>query len=201
MKKVLFLSTLAFLGTTSSAWAQFGPVRQPPNQWVTGWVGGNLSPGKIQDHESGTEWAFGSGVGFGGGIHRRVGGSLVLGLEASYSPMRTEIRDLDTSAMTPGTSKVVTALASGRLRYGGGDSFGMYLTGGAGTMMYGVPAPVDRWDPDLALYSGTGVEYRPNDRRAVFVEWGRFWTFHQRDGVQDNTTKSSQLRVGGRMGW
>ncbi|MFW6079507.1 MAG: hypothetical protein ACODAE_07800, partial [Gemmatimonadota bacterium] len=67
--------------------------------------------------------------------------------------------------------------------------------------VYGMPE-LDRWDPDLALLTGAGLEYRISSARSLFVEWGRYWSFHQRDSaVDDNSTRHSQLRLGVRTGW
>ncbi len=75
----------------------------------------------------------------------------------------------------------------------------MYMTGGAGVIGYGMKG-LDRWDPDLALMTGAGFEYRPSQRQSLFLEWGKFWTFHQSEGVKNNAIKHSQIRAGVRLG-
>ncbi|HWV56375.1 MAG TPA: outer membrane beta-barrel protein [Longimicrobiales bacterium] len=201
MKKAVVLSALVSLTTVTPLAAQFGPVEQPPQTWASGWLGGYLDPGTVRDPEDGA-WSFGSSFAAGLGLHRQIGNSLSIGVDASYAPMRFEQRDVATEeVLSSGTARVISAMASARLRYGGGDAFGMYLTGGVGTMAYGMPDPVDRWDTDLALHTGAGLEYRPSINRALFVEWGRYWTFHQNEGIDDNTTQHSQLRIGVRTGF
>lgn len=200
MKKLLILSAFASLAAASPLAAQFGPVEQPPKTWVSAWLGGYLDPGTVQDPADGS-WAFGSSFAGGLGIHRQVGSALSVGIDASFSPTRFELRDPETKEkLGSGTAKLLSAMASARLRYGGGGPIGMYLTGGVGALSYGMPDPVGRWDTDLALHTGAGLEYRPSTNRAIFVEWGRFWTFHQNDGVDDNTAQHSQLRIGVRAG-
>lgn len=202
MKQVVFLSVVASLAAATPLSAQFGQVDDAPRQWVTGWVGGYLDPGTVRDFRSRSEWAFGSTLAAGAGIHRRVGSNLMLGLEAGYSPAKFERRDLESNdVVDSGSAKLLTTMATARLRYGGADAFSMYLTGGVGAFTYAMPDPVDRWDPDLALMTGAGLEYRPSGKRALFVEWGRYWTFHDREGVEDNTVKHSQFRIGVRTGW
>lgn len=204
MKKAALLLAAALVAATASpAAAQFGKVEAPPKTWVSAWVGGFTNPGRVSDGASDRHWNFGSSFAGGLGAHRRVGSSLVLGLDASFAPAPYELvtRGDEPALAGEGSARVVTAMASGRLRYGGGGSFFMYLTGGAGAMIYGMPE-LNRWDPDLALLTGAGLEYRPSGDKAIFIEWGRYWTFHQRDqGVSDNSTKHGQLRIGVRTGW
>jgi hypothetical protein len=65
-------------------------------------------------------------------------------------------------------------------------------------MMYGIPH-LDRWDPDLALRGGGGVEYAATPDLALFLEWNRWWVFHQTEGVRDNTVHHSTLELGMRF--
>jgi|SRR5690606_6179888 len=203
MKAVNLAAALAVLsvlgsGATTPAAAQFRTIKPAPKTWVTGWVGGYMDPGRVTDAASGN-WHFGSAFAGGLGIHRQVGSGLALGIDASFAPASYERRGADNTLLAEGNARLVTAMISGRLRTGGHDSFGMYLTGGAGAFVYGIPE-LDRWDPDLALHTGAGLEYRPARDKALFVEWGRYWTFHQKEGIRDNTTKHSQIRIGGRVG-
>ncbi len=198
-KAAVLVSSLAVLGLTTPAAAQFRTVQKPPQTWATAWVGGYLSPGRVADAESGN-WDFGSTFAGGLGLHRQVGRGLVLGLETSYAPASYERSDAEGTLLGEGDARLVTGMLTGRLQTGGGGNFGMYVTGGAGAFVYGMPE-LDRWDPDLGLSTGAGLEYRPSVNRALFVEWGRYWTFHQKEGVRDNTTKHSQLRAGARFGF
>ena len=49
--------------------------------------------------------------------------------------------------------------------------------------------------------TGAGIEYKPSAKQTLFLEWGRYWTFHQREGVEDNSARTSQLRGGVRIGF
>ncbi|MFO7262140.1 MAG: hypothetical protein DIU52_013375 [bacterium] len=201
MKAVVYLSAAALLLSAVPAEAQFGQPQRAPKTWVSAWVGGLLSPGRVYDPGSSSIWAFGSSFSGGLGLHREFG-ALTLGVEGTFAPARYELRDPDANnAVTDsGSGQLVTAMLSGRLRTGGGGPLGMYLTGGAGALIYGVPS-LDRWDPDLALMTGAGFEYKPSAKHTLFLEWGRYWTFHQREGVEDNSSKMSQLRGGVRIGF
>ncbi|HUE76436.1 MAG TPA: outer membrane beta-barrel protein [Longimicrobiales bacterium] len=171
--------------------------------WISGWGGIFMDPGTVRDADSGTQWDFGTSMVFGATAQRLFGNSLIAGVEVGYSPIRHEVRPLDSPAGTPPTAEgrahLLSTMAVGRLGGGGGAGFGTYLTGGIGAITYGIPS-LDRWDPDLALRGGGGLEYRHSQRVALFVEWNRWWTFHQAAGVNDNTVQHSHLEVGARYG-
>ncbi len=200
MKKAAVLAAaIGVLGAAAPAAAQFRQVTKAPSTWASAWVGGYLSPGRVYDASG--NWDFGSTFAGGVGLHRQVGRGLVLGVETSFAPASYERTDASTGELIEdGDARLVTGMLTGRLQTGGGGDFGMYLTGGAGAFVYGLSG-LDGWDPDLALSTGAGLEYRPSANRALFVEWGRYWTFHQKEGVRDNTTKHSQLRAGVRFGF
>lgn len=193
----VLLSALACLAFATPAAAQFGTVKAPPKTWITGSVGGFLNPGSVPD-ASGV-WDFGTAFGGGLGIHRQIGSGLAIGLEGSFAPAKYELRDASRAVIGKGNANLVTGMATARLYNGGAGPLGMYLTGGAGVVAYGMK-DLDRWDPDLALMTGAGLEFRPSQRSALFLEWGRYWTFHQSDGVKNNTVNHSQLRAGLRFG-
>jgi hypothetical protein len=158
-----------------------------------------MNPGTVVDHESGTRWDLGTSFMGGIGIQHAVGHGLVAGIDLGYSPVRHEVRRLaDGVVEDEGRAHIVTALLSGRLGAGRVAGFGTYLSGGVGTMIYGIPS-LDRWDPDLALRGGGGVEYAPSRDLALFLEWSRWWVFHQSEGVQDNTVHHGSLEVGARF--
>ncbi|HSH46347.1 MAG TPA: outer membrane beta-barrel protein [Longimicrobiales bacterium] len=172
---------------------------QDADTWVSGWGGVLMDPGTVRDGESGTEWDFGTSFIGGASVQHLFGNTLVAGLELGYSPVRHEVRDADTDELlADGRADLVTAMAVGRLG-GGGRGFFTYATAGAGTMIYGIPS-LDRWDPDLALRAGGGVQYGATRRVALFVEWNRWWVFHQSEGVEDNTVRHSHLEIGARYG-
>lgn len=199
MKTAALLSTLALLLAATPASAQFRTVQTAPKTWTSVWLGGYISPGSVADPSTG-QWDFGSAVGGGLDVHRQVGNSLTLGIETSIAPADYEIRSKEGALTNEGRARLATGMLTGRLRYGGSTNFGMYLTGGAGAFMYGL-SDLDRWDTDFAFKTGTGLEYRPSRTKALFVEWGRYWTFHQKEGVRDNTVQHSELRAGLRLGW
>jgi hypothetical protein len=193
----VLLSMLACLAVAKPAAAQFSTIKEPPKTWITGSVGGFLNPGSVPD-ASGI-WDFGSAFSGGLGIHRQIGPGLAIGLEGTFAPAKYELRDAQKAVIGSGSASLVTGLLSARLYTGGSGPMGMYLTGGAGAIAYGMKG-LDRWDPDLALMTGAGFEIRPSQRQSLFLEWGKYWTFHQSDGVKDNTINHSQIRAGMRIG-
>jgi opacity protein-like surface antigen len=171
--------------------------------WISGWGGVFMDPGTVQDDESGTEWDFGTSTVFGATAQRLFGNTLIAGLEVGYSPIRHEVRAIDapegSAPDAEGRAHLLTTMAVGRLGGGGGGGFFTYLTGGIGAMTYGIPS-LDRWDSDLALRAGGGLEYRHSRAVALFVEWNRWWAFHQSQGVDDNTIRHNHLEIGARYG-
>ncbi|MBI4408549.1 MAG: outer membrane beta-barrel protein [Gemmatimonadetes bacterium] len=200
VRAVPIFVALVLLAGAAPAAAQFGKVKAVPDTWMSVWIGGFHDPGNVSDDESNSRWDFGPALGGGAGLHHKLGSSLMAGLDVSFAPARYERTVRGDTAAIEESGRLATAMLSGRLRYGGGGDFSMYLTGGAGAFIYGLPA-LDRWDPDLALLAGAGLEYRAAPNKALFLEWGKYWTFHQHDGVQSNSPKHSALRVGGRFGW
>jgi hypothetical protein len=167
--------------------------------WVSGSAGMLMNAGTVLDHESGTRWDFGTSFMGSLGIQRAVGHGLVAGVDLGYSPVRHEVRPIGGGAVqAEGRAHILTAMLSGRLGAGRVAGFGTYLSGGAGTMVYGIPS-LDRWDADLALRGGGGVEYAPSRDLSLFLEWSRWWVFHQSEGVQDNTVHHGTLELGARF--
>jgi hypothetical protein len=168
-----------------------------------GWWGGAYGMlytgiGSVEDPETG-RWNFSDNAfGFGANILREFGRSLLLGVDVSYATPSYEIENgLLTSS---GDAKIVTAMGTGRMAYGGGAELGFYLTGGIGTIAYNLDE-LDGWNTDFALRAGTGLEYRFSPARAAYLEWGRFWGYHETDGVQGGTTNHSNLKLGVRFGF
>lgn len=168
--------------------------------WISVWGSLFADPGTVRDGESNTRWDFGTSFGGGVGLQRRFGTSLLAGVELGYTPMKHELRD-ETSGglLDDGRAQVITLMATGRLGAGRAAGFTTYLAGAIGTMVYGIPE-LDRWDPDFALRGGGGVEYVVAGNAALFLEWNRWWVFHQSEGVDDNTINHSQLQLGLRYG-
>lgn len=195
MRRTLTALVLAAVGA-----AALPAAGTAQDTWISGWGGIFMDPGTVRDSESGAEWDFGTSAVFGVTAQRLFGNALIAGVEVGYSPMRHEVRDLETDALeADGRAHVLTTMAVGRLGGGGGGGFGTYLAGGIGAITYGIPS-LDRWDSDLALRAGGGLEYRAWPQVALFVEWNRWWTFHQSEGVDDNTIKHSHLELGVRYG-
>lgn len=194
---VACLATLACLAFATPAAAQFGTVKAPPKTWITGSVGGFLDPGSVPD--GGEIWDFGTALGAGLGVHREIAQGITFGIEGAFAPTKYELRTPSEGVIGKGNASILTGLATARLYTGGTGAVGMYLTGGAGVIAYGMKG-LDRWDPDLALMTGAGLEFRPSQRRSIFLEWGKYWTFHPQDGVKNNTINHSQLRAGVRFG-
>lgn len=193
----VILSMLACFAVATPAAAQFGTVKAPPKTWISGSVGGFLNPGSVPD-ASGL-WDFGTAFSGGLGIHRQIGTGIAIGLDGSFAPAKYELRDAGKTVVGKGNANLITGMASARLYTGGAGPVGMYLTGGAGVIAYGMKG-LDKWDPDLALKTGAGLEYRPSPRQSLFLEWGKYWTFHQTDGVKNNTINHSQIQAGVRIG-
>lgn len=180
--------------------ASVAPPAAGQQTYLSGWGGMFMDPGSVQDGESNTTWDFGTSFAVGAAVQRRLGGPLLAGIELGYSSMKHEVRDRTSGLVRDeGRAQVITLLAAGRLGAGRAAGVGTYLTGGIGTMVYGIPH-LDRWDPDFALRGGGGVEYVPSRTFALFLEWTRWWVFHQSEGVEDNTVNHGQLQLGFRYG-
>jgi hypothetical protein len=165
--------------------------------WVSAWLGGYYDLGNVADDAG--EWRFGSGFALGGGLHRDVGPGLALGVEGSIARVPYEVHPT-IGTVVRGDATLVTSMASGRLRYGGGEQLAIQLTGGIGAFTYFL-SEIDRVDPDFALLTGGGVDYQLNRRTAAFVQWGRYWVFHPRAGINTHRANHHHLRGGVRLGW
>jgi opacity protein-like surface antigen len=175
------------------------PAATGAQTWASGWGGMLMNPGIVVDPDTGTRWDFGSSFMAGAGVHRSIGQGLLVGLDLGYSPARHEVRDQTGLALLDeGRAHLVTAMLSGRLGAARSGGFATYLAGGIGTMIYGIPY-TDGWDPDLALRGGGGVEYAVSPAMGLFLEWYRWWVFHQADGVRDNTVHHGTLEIGARF--
>jgi hypothetical protein len=192
-------TTLALLVLAAAAIPGLPESAAGQDTWASAWAGMIMNPGSVQDGESGTRWEFGTSAMGGVGIQRAIGQGLVAGIDVGYAPIRHEVRDLHTHVLLDeGRAHIVTAMLSGRLGAGRVAGFGTYLAGALGTMVYGIPS-LDRWDPDFALRGGGGVEYAPSRGMGMFLEWHRWWVFHQSEGVQDNTVQHGTLELGVRL--
>lgn len=195
------LLLLAIFPAAPAAHAQIRPVAGPVQGWITVNAGRFMDLGAVADPESGSTWVFGESWAFGAGYHRTPIDGLAVGVDLGFAAPRYERR---VAGVVPpgasGTATILTPQASGRFNYGGAAAgLAFYLSGAIGAMLYRIP-DLERWDPDLSLYAGTGLNYHASGRRAFFLEWGRFWVYHQGDGLESNRTNHSLIRLGARFG-
>lgn len=216
--KASVLAAVATVALAVPTLAQQQPAPKAPQGPVRNWgsifIVAYPDAGTVRDSVAGTNqeetWNFGSGFGLGASYARVIGQSLQLGVEGSLAPsVAVDITEpmLNTAGggftpvTTRGHAKLGQLMATGRVMTGGGGGLGLFLEGGAGVFAWGMPAPVSRWDSDLAFRTAAGLEYNGNARRGLLLEWGQFWAFHQHSGVKSNTVKFSQIRAGLRIGW
>jgi hypothetical protein len=202
MTRTLLLAA-ALAGTATAVAAQPSGAQTPARTWVNAYglmytgIAGFYNPGTDSD------WAFDDNAfGLGLGVQREVSPGLLLGLDASLARPAYERRISGTRTAIPGatgTANIGTAMATGRYAYGGGGDLGFYLSGGLGTIAYHLE-DLGEWNSDFALRAGTGLEFRIGTARAIYLEWGRIWGYHEREGVGSGSQQHSVLRLGGRMG-
>lgn len=201
-KFVFFAAGLAVAATLSPvpahAQRQFGA--QPPNTWVSVYGQMYTSVSGMNDPGTSGRWVFDDAAfGFGASLRRQVGQSLRLGIDASLARPKFEIQEFDTNDVRDsGTASIATAMASGRYGYSGGGDIGFYLTGGIGTIAYKLPDL--SWNADFALQGGTGLEYRFDPGKALALEWGRTWGYHEKEGLGGGNQTHSALRLALRLG-
>jgi hypothetical protein len=192
------VAALLVLVAGSPADAQIRQVQAPPQGWFSASVGRYMDMGNVADPASNSTWVFGEAFAAGVGYHRMIGPGLMLGgIFTAAAPQYQRIIAPGVR-VDGGRATLLTPMATGRLNTGGGGGVNFYLTGGAGAFIYRLP-DLDRWDPDLALFTGAGLDYAPGGDRAFFVEWGRFWVYHEGEGIETNRAFHSLIRVGARM--
>ncbi len=204
-------AALALLATPGAAQRR---TNGPPKTSASAFLVWYPDPGTLTDPaidgRAETRWDFGAGVGPGLALHRTLAPGFALGVEGTYaSSIPVEITttcppDVTCAAVlatASGHARLASAMASARLETGGGGAVAFYFTGSAGFFFWGMPAPVSRWDHDLALRPAAGLQLALAPRSALFLEWGQLWAFHDHEGVKSNTHKFSQIRLGGRLGW
>jgi hypothetical protein len=196
--------TGAVLSLLLGAHAVEAQVRAPgPRTW--GVVYGQMYTNIAGFHDPGTvsDWAFDDNVfGLGVAAQREAVPGLVLGADFSLARTDYERRIAGTRTVLPGatgTATIATAMATGRIAYGGAGVLGFYLNGGIGTIAYHLE-DVGEWNADFALRAGTGLEYRMAPARALFFEWGRIWGYHEREEIGGGAQQHSVLRLGARFG-
>lgn len=197
MKRAVAVAALAFLlgGGAGSDPLQAQQTPSPNSVGVYFQIFSGLDA--IDDPASGT-WTFGDNAfGLGATVQRRLAPSLTLGADVSYARPAYE-RRFDEEEMSSGDAQLLTAMLTGQLGYGGAGALGFYLTGGAGVIAYHLQ-DVGGWNADFALRGGTGVEYEFQRGRALFLEWGRIWGYHETEGVSGGKATHSVIRLGTRF--
>lgn len=197
-RSILLALALSIAGTDMLA----AQVRQPSRNQagIYGLMYTNLS--SFDDPDTESRWVFDDNA-FGLGLNyfREFGSGLLLGADISFARPAYERRELDApTVIGSGTATVATAMLTGQLAYGGGSDLGFYLTGGLGTIAYNLE-DVGGWNSDFALRAGTGLQYRVNRGTTLFLEWGRLWGYHEREGLGGGRQQHSQLKLGGRLGF
>lgn len=193
-------SGIALAPIDSHAQRQFGV--QPPGTWVSAYGLMYTNTSDVLDPGTDSRWVFDDNA-FGGGltVQRRFGQSVMLGVDGSYARPKFEQRDLVDSDLIieRGTAAIATLMASGRYGYSGGGDVGFYLTGGIGSIAYKL-GELD-WNADFALQAGTGLEYRFAPNRALALEWGRTWGYHEKEDLGGGSQTHSALRLALRLGF
>jgi opacity protein-like surface antigen len=200
-KTILLTAALLLLPTFADA-----QVRTAPRTWFVGFGQMYTNIARVQDPgratETASDWIFDDNAfGFGLGLQREVGQGLLLGVEGTWARAAYERRLPGSSvpvALASGDADIVTGMFTGRFAYGGGSELGLYLTGGLGTVAYRLE-DIGEWNADFALRAGTGLEYRFARSRAAFLEWGRIWGYHERDGVGGGSAQHGALKLGVRL--
>jgi opacity protein-like surface antigen len=203
MKKNFSLLLVGIMAAApATAFAQRPGVIDPPKTWASVYGLMYTSISSLRDPDSASRWLFDDNAfGFGATLHRQMGQSLMLGIDASYARPRYERRELESDVLLgEGTAAIATALATGRYGYTGGGDIGFYLAGGVGTIAYNLE-DLDGWNTDLALQAGTGLEYRFAPNRAVALEWGRTWGYHEKESLGGGNQTHSALKLSVRLGF
>lgn len=196
------LAGLCIAAAPATAQGQRTFGEQPPKTWISAY--GLMYTGISGMADPGTQsrWVFDDNAfGFGATIHRQVGQSLMLGFDGSLARPKFEQQDLDNAAsvLERGTASIATAMATGRYGYSGGGDIGFYLTGGIGTVAYRL-GELD-WNADFALHGGTGLEYRFGGTKAIALEWGRTWGYHEKENLGGGNQTHSGLKLALKMGF
>jgi opacity protein-like surface antigen len=201
MKKLMIAVAALALAATSVDAQRPLPGGAAPKTWgsVYGLMYTNIS--SLRDPDTDSRWAFDDNAwGLGAQLHRQVGSGLLLGIDGSFARPAYERQAPESSdVIASGTATIITAIANGRFSYGGASEVGLYLTGGIGSVLYHLE-DLASWNADLALQAGTGLEYRFQPRRALALEWGRTWGYHEKEGLGGGSQQHSVLKLALRLG-
>jgi opacity protein-like surface antigen len=203
MRKTILIAVALTMTGATAAVAQARPqLRAGPATWFTAYGLMYTSIARFHDPTTESDWVFDDNA-FGAGLNiaRELSAGLILGVDASFARPAYERHQRGGSAIAgaAGTATIATAMATGRIGYGGGGDLGFYLTGGIGTIAYSLE-DLDGWNTDFALRAGTGLDYRMGSARAIFLEWGRIWGYHEREGVGGGAAQHGVLKLGLRFG-
>jgi opacity protein-like surface antigen len=201
MRTVLLLALAFCLAGATAAEAQMRRPAVTPRTWAGAYGLMYTGMGSFYDPGTDSDWVFDDNA-FGLGIEllREVASGLQIGADFSLGRPQYERRPRSGQAALAGRATVGTAMASGRIGYGGGGELGFYLSGGIGTVAYYLE-DLEKWNSDFALRAGTGLEYRMRPNRGLFLEWGRIWGYHERDGIGGGAAQHSVLKLGLRLGF
>jgi hypothetical protein len=203
MRTTTLLAAALVLFGHAAAEAQARPAAAGPGNWLAAYGTMYTNISRIQNPGTSSDWVFDDNA-FGLGViaQREFAAGLIIG--ADFSLARTDYERLQpgtTVVVEPGatgTASIGTAMLTGRLAYGGAAQLGFYLTGGIGTVAYRLE-DLGEWNADFALRAGTGLEYRMAPARALFLEWGRIWGYHEREGIGGGRAQHSNLNLGVRF--
>ena len=83
------------------------------------------------------------------------------------------------------------------------DAEAAYLCGALefGWVPWDLIEDLDGWNADFALQAGTGLEYRFGGNKAVALEWGRTWGYHEKENLSGGNQTHSALKLALRMGF
>lgn len=202
MKKTILTAATLLVCGVSMVEAQMRPAAAAPRTWISAYGQMYTSLAGFFDPGTESDWVFDdNALGLGLGLHRELAPGLMLGVDATFARPAYERRTTGNNPQVTGsgTASVGTAMATGRIASGGGADLGFYLTGGIGTIAYNLE-DIGEWNADFALQAGTGLEYRMGRGRALNLEWGRIWGYHERDGIGGGAAQHGVLRLGLRFG-
>jgi opacity protein-like surface antigen len=204
MRTSLIVGLAFTLIAAATLTAQMRPRLTAPPNWVSVYGQMYTGMGTFEDPDSDSRWEFAdNSFGLGAALQRQFGQTVLLGVDLSLARPDYEARRLsgpDTVSKISGGSTVATATLLGRAGYGGASDLGFYLTGGLGTIAYKLEH-LDGWNSDFALRFGTGLEYRYRPSGSLFLEWGKIWGYHEKEGVSGGRVTHTVLKLGGRFGF
>jgi hypothetical protein len=196
-----FWSALLFLLlVTPPAVAQGGPGQGPPRIWLSGMAGLFTNMGGFSDGPNDFYQFDERELAYGGALHVDTRFGFMVGIEGLYArPGYVRYDRAQVAPINEDDAGVLAGMLSVRLSGGGGGSLGIYFAGGIGVFQWDVPDLGEK-NTDFALNGLVGVEYTRFRRTPLFLEYGQWWVYHEKEDVQTNTAKHTLLRAGIRLG-